>query len=144
MRTKKAKRYDVQIDREIEKAISRFSQQFMSNSKWIRLIEKLIENADEILKVEFKKVQKDQIGELYLDKDSTFGFDYWQNGFEGHNSPGGILSFKEIEYLIFPKVVDLENHIFQNLEQIGALINSVGNFTLDMNAERLKLICYQE
>jgi len=144
MRTKKAKRYDEQIDREIEKAISRFSQHLMSNSKWVRLVNYLVENADQIKKIEFKKVQNDQIGELYLSNDTTFGFDYWQNGFEGNNSLGGWLTFKEIQYLIFPNIIDEDNNIKQDLEQIAELINSIGQFYLEKNEYGLKLICYQE
>ena len=133
MRTNKAKRYDEQIDREIEKAISRFSQHLMSNSKWVRLINKLLENADKVLRIEFKKVLNDQIGELYLNEDTSFGFDYWQNGFERHNSLGGWLTFEEIEYLVFPKLVSLNNKIEQDLETIMELINSVGQFSLDIS-----------
>ena len=143
MRTRKALRYDEQIEREVEKVISRFSQHFMSNSKWVRLIDKLIENVDTVKKVNFKKVQTDRIGELYLSDDTTFGFDYWQNGFEGHNSLGGWLTYKEIEYLIFPKVVDKVAEVRQNLEQITEVLNSVGQFVLEISDEELKLIGYR-
>ncbi len=143
MRTKKAKRYDAQIDREIEKAVTRFSEHLMSNSKWVRLIDKLVDNSEKITKIEFKKVQLDKVGELYLEEDTTFGFDYWQNGFEGHNSLGGWLTFKEIEYLIFQKIVDKKSEIKQDLNEIINLINSVGQFALDIDDEKVKLICYK-
>ena len=144
MRTNKAKIYDEQIDREIEKAISRFSQHFMSNSKWVRLIDKLVENNDKVKKILFKKVQKKPIGELYLNEDTTYGFDYWENGFEGHNSLGGWLTFKEIEYIIFPRVIDLDNNVEQDLEQIMKLLTNVGQFDLELNENSLKLTCYKE
>ena len=102
MRTNNAKRHDDQIERDVEKSISKFSQHLMSNSKWIKLVDKFVQNTDKILKIEFKKVKNDKIGELYLDEDTTFGFDYWKNGFEGCNSLGGWLTFKEIEFIIFP------------------------------------------
>jgi len=132
-----------QLDSKIQKAISLFSEHFMSNAKWIKLIEKLIENADKVLKIEFKKVQGNQIGILYLNKDTAFELDYWQNGFEGNNSIGGWLTFKEIEYLIFPKIVDSKNDIKQDLNQIEELIKTIGQFNLDINDERLKLQCYK-
>ncbi len=72
MRTNKAKRFDEQVDREIEIAISKFSEHLMSNSKWVRLINKFVENIDKVKKVEFKKVHKDIIGQLYLNEDTTF------------------------------------------------------------------------
>ncbi|UOQ70688.1 hypothetical protein [Hymenobacter cellulosilyticus] len=143
MRTNKARRYDEQVDREIKKALVKFSQHLMSNSKWVRLINKLVENADKILRIEFKKVQEERIGELYLHRDTSFKFDYWQNGFEGCNSLGGWLAFEEIEFLAFPRIVDGGCNK-QDVEQIMGLINSVGQFSLDISEDRLKLICYRE
>ncbi len=115
----------------------------MSNSKWIRLIKKLVDNADKVLKIEFKKVQQSGIGVLYFNQDTEFGFDYWQNGFEGNNSLGGWLTFKEIEYLFFSKTVDSAKHIEQDLEQIETLIESVGKFSLETDEKGLKLLCYK-
>jgi hypothetical protein len=143
MRTKKAKRYDNQIDREIEKSVAHFSEHLMSNSKWVRLIDKLVEESSEVQKIEFKKVQSEQLGELYLEENTTYGFDYWQNGFEGHNSLGGWLTFKEIEYIIFPKAIGTEPLKEQSLIKIQELIESVGQFALDTNEDRIKLICYR-
>lgn len=143
MRTKKAKRYDEQIDREIEKSVAHFSEHLMSNSKWIRLIDKIVEESSYFQRIEFKKVQSEQIGELYIEEDTTYGFDYWQNGFEGHNSLGGWLTFKEIEYLVFPKTIRAEPLKEQDLVKIKEVIESVGKFTLDSKEERLKLICYR-
>lgn len=142
MRTKKAIRYDEQKIREIEKAVAQFSQQLMSNSKWVRLIEAIVNNADDFKKIQFKKIQNVRIGELYLDKDSIFEFDYWQSGFEGNNSFNDWLEYKEIEYLIFPKNVDSNN--IQNLEEIKLRIEKVGQFNLEIDEDKLKLICYKE
>lgn len=142
MRTKKALRYDEQKIRDIEKAVSQFSQHLMSNSKWIRLIEAIIDNAHEFKKIQFKKIQNNRIGELYLDKDSIFEFDYWQSGFEGNNSFNDWLEYKEIEYLIFPKIVDSNN--IQNLEEIKLIIEKVGQFYLEIDENELKLVCYKE
>lgn len=144
MRASKTIGYDKQIDRELKKAVSKFSQHLMSNAKWVRLIDKLANNVDKVKKIEFKKVQNDMVGELYLNADTAFGFDYWQNGFEGHNSLGGWLTFKEIEYLVFPRAVDLNNNIVQDLDQIMQLVSSIGQFSIDVNEERLKLNCYKE
>lgn len=142
MRTKKALKYDEQKIRVIEKAVAQFSQHLMSNSKWIRLIETIIENTEDFTKIQFKKIQNDNIGELFINEDSTFEFDYWLNGFEGSNSLGGWLEYKEIEYLIFPKIVDSNN--IQNLEEIKLIIEKVGQFYLEIDEDELKLICYKE
>ncbi|WP_346986532.1 hypothetical protein [Chryseobacterium sp. POE27] len=58
MRTNNALRNKEQKIRNIEKAVSRFSQKFMSNSKWLRLIETIVDNAQEFKKIEFKKNPK--------------------------------------------------------------------------------------
>ena len=67
MKTSKNIKLDKHSDRETEKVISKFSQKLMSNSKWVRLVDKLVENADKIFKIEFKQVHKEQIGEIYID-----------------------------------------------------------------------------
>ncbi len=141
MRTKKALRYDDQKIKEIDSAISKFSQPLMSNSKWVKLIEQIVDNAIEIKKILFKKVQNDKIGELYLDSGSIFEFDYWQTGFEGNNSFNDWLEYREIEYLIFPKVID--SQINQNLDRIFILIKEVGEFYLELDENELKLVCYK-
>jgi len=116
MKTKKDLSYDEQKFRDIEKAVSQFSQHLMSNSKWIRLIDAIVENADDFGKIQFKKIQNNCIGELFINEDSIFEFDYWQNAFEGNNSLGGWLEYKEIEFLIFPKIIN--SKVTQDLDQI--------------------------
>jgi hypothetical protein len=142
MRNNKAIRSDEQKSREIEKALTRFSQHLMSNSKWIRLIKAIAKSADDFNKIQFKKIQNDRVGELYLDKDSIYDFDYWQNGFEGNNSFGEWLEYREIEYLIFPKINSSENDV-QYLNQLKSIIDKIGQFDVEMNDVELKLICYK-
>ena len=144
MKTNHVKKNDNQIEREIEKSISKFSQHMMSNSKWVKLVEKLVQNSNMILKIEFKKVQSNQIGTLYLNEDTTFELDYWQNGFEGSNSLGGWLTFKEIEFITFPQIVDINKNITQDIKEIEKLIDSIGEFSLEINNNILKLNCYKE
>lgn len=142
MKTNRFKRYEEQQSREIDNAVSKFSQHFMSNSKWVKLVSKLVENVSSISKVEFKKIQSHEIGVLTLSEDTEFGFDYWQNGFEGHNSLGGWLTFKEIEYLKFPKHID-KPKLTQNLDEIEKIILSVGQFEIEKDQKELKLVCYK-
>ena len=144
MRTKKSKKNDKQIDREIEKAVANFSEHLMSNSKWVRLIQSLIAEIEIVKRVKFKKIQDDKIGELFLEEDTTFGFDYWQNGFEGHNSLGGWLTFKEIEYLVFPRIIDEVKKTEQDLNAIRKTIEGTGQFSLAIDEDEIKLICYRK
>jgi hypothetical protein len=142
--TKEQQQREQQLDQKIELAISSFSQRHLSNSKWVRLIEVLVKNTDQVKKVQFKKVHEDEIGELYLVEGTIFNFDYYQVGFEGNNSFGGWLIFKEIEYLIFPKQIDIPKGITQDLEKIMNLISSIGRFSFNLDSEKLKLNCYDK
>lgn len=141
MRTNKSKRYEQQQIKELEKSTSNFSQHLMSNSKWVKLIDSLVQNITLLSTIQFKKIQSSEIGELLLTEDIEYGFDYWQNGFEGCNTLGGWLLFKEIEYLIFQSDEKSESNT-QNLSQIQDIINNVGNFSIEIYDDHLKLNCY--
>lgn len=143
MRTKKSLIHAQLQTQKIDSSISKFSQTLMSNSKWVKLIDGLVDHIEEIRKIQFKKVQNDKIGELYLDENTIYAHDYWQNGFEGSNSFGECLEYREIEYLIFPKIIDSKNSI-QNLEEIQLIIEEVGQFYLEIDDNELKLFCYKE
>ncbi|HCN47647.1 MAG TPA: hypothetical protein DIT10_00870 [Chryseobacterium sp.] len=142
MANKKSMNPNDDLMKSIEKEVSKFSQHLMSNAKWIKLIDHLVNNMDEIKKIQFKRVQDDRIGELYLDENSSFEFDYWQTAFEGINSFGGWLQYKEIEYLSFPEKVDSKTE--QDLEKISIIIQTIGEFYLESDKNELKLICYKE
>lgn len=142
MRTKKSSIHAQLQIHKIDSAISKFSQSLMSNSKWVKLIDGLVDHIEKVRKIQFKKVQKDKICELYLDENTIYEHDYWQNGFEGNNSFGECLEYREIEYIIFPKIIDSKNGI-QNLEEIQLIIEKIGHFSLEMDTDELKLICYK-
>ncbi|MBD3902990.1 hypothetical protein NAL32_08590 [Chryseobacterium sp. Ch-15] len=142
MRTDKALVYDQLKSQKIDSAISKFSQPLLSNSKWVKLINGLVNHIEKAKKNQFKKIQNDKIGELYLDENTIYEHDYWQNGFEGSNSYGEWLEYREIEYLIFPKIIDSKNNI-QNLEEIQLIIEKIGHFSLELDTDELKLICYK-
>ncbi|MCJ7933258.1 MAG: hypothetical protein MUW56_06365 [Chryseobacterium sp.] len=142
MKNKKNIFYDNQWKRDLEKEASKFSQLFMSNSKWVKLIDKLVENNHIIQKIFFKKIQNENRGELYLADDPSFGFEYWHSGFELNNSLGQPLAFNEIEYLSFPKII--AHNTTQNLQKISEIIQSAGEFYLESDEDELKLICYKK
>lgn len=141
MRTNKAVRYYEQKDREIDKIIAQFSQHLMSNSKWIRLINMIVENTYDFKKIQFKKIENANIGELFINEDSIFESDYWQKGFEGNNSLGGWLEYKEIEFLIFPEIIN--SKVNQDLLKIEKHIRNIGEFCIEYDDNKLKLICYK-
>lgn len=135
-------RYDERKVIDIEKAVAQFTQHLMSNSKWVRLIEAIVKNADDFKKIQFKKIQNDRIGELYLGRDSIFEFDYWQSGFEGNNSLGDWLEYKEIEFLIFPEIIN--SKVNQDLRKIEKYLRNIEQFCIEHDENELKLICYKK
>lgn len=137
MKTRTTRRFDNQNEKEIEKAISKFSYHLMSNSKWIKLIENLVENSKYISTIEFKMVLSEKIGEIYLDENTSFDFDYYQIGIEGINSLKGWILYKEIEYLKFSK------NGKQDVSKIKSIIDSIGKFEFIENENELKLLCYK-
>jgi hypothetical protein len=103
----------------------------MSNKKWVKLIQVLVENSEFIQKVEVKKVLDKKIGEIYISSDLTYEFDYWTIGFEGVSSFGGWLLYKEIEFLKFPLKFQSENLVHQqDLNKIKSVINKIGLFEI--------------
>lgn len=142
MRTKKTIHSGEQWKREIEKEVIKFSQPLMSNSKWIRLIDTLVDNNETVQKIFFKKIQHENMGELYIADHPSYGFEYWHAGFELNNSFGEPLQFNEIEFLSFPRVIDSSS--YQDLEKISIIIQNIGEFCLESDENELKLICYRK
>lgn len=134
-----------QNSQKIKKNISeKFTTSYMSNSKWVRLINKFVEQSEFIKKINFKTIYNDKTGELFIDETTSFNFDYWQTGFEGNNSLGGWILYKEIEFLEFPKY--FENNKFkgvQDIKKIIEIIESVGKFQLVEYSDKLKMLCYE-
>lgn len=130
MRTHKQQRYDAQFDREIEKAIrDRFTEELLSDAKWVKVIHHMVAHASLFQRVLFKKVTGDAVGILHIDEDTTYEFDFWKQGFEGHNSLGGWLLYREIEYLEFPSQFEANGQLReQDVEGIRAAMDEMGVF----------------
>lgn len=134
-----------ELDKKLDKLIAeKFSSNCMSNRKWIKLIDSLVENAELIKRVEFKKVLEEKIGLLFITKDIQYEFDYWNIGFEGVNSFGGWLLYKEIEFLKFPSQFQHGEKVEkQNLVEIKKVIDKLGQFDMFIQDDELTLLCYK-
>lgn len=136
---------EVEIIKKLDKTINeRFSLDCMSNKKWVKLIDAFVANSELIKRVEFKKVLDEKIGLLYISEYFMYEFDYWKMGFEGANSFGGWLLYKEIEFLKFPlKFQEGKLIEEQDLNKIKELINAVGLFEIEEQNDQLILFCYK-
>ena len=117
----------------------------MSDSKWKKLVDGVVKNHGAFRYIEFKKISDARTGVLYIDENTTYDFDYWQTGFEGCNSLGGWLLYREIEYVNFPaEFVDKNAVKTQDLDQVKQLLDATGKFELVVDRENIKLVCYSK
>ncbi len=115
----------------------------MSDARWVKLLGHLIMNANEIRRMEFKSLDGIQ-GIIYISPDREFNFDYWDTGFEGMNSRGGWLTYKEIEYVRFPGSFDNGRGVEeQDIKKIEELIRSIGILEMFTEKDALILLCYK-
>jgi len=133
------------IDQKLDQTIKqKFSSGYMSNKKWVKLIDTFVENAELIKRVEIKKVLEEKIGLIFISENLQYEFDYWNIGFEGVNSFGGWLLYKEIEFLKFPAKFQNENlYQEQDLIEIKEIINKIGIFEMTYQNDELILFCYK-
>lgn len=137
--------YYEELDKRLEKTVlERSLHGLMSDAKWIKLVGHLVQNVS-IKKVEFKGILDEKEGVLNISADMAFELDYWKNGFEGSNSSGGWLMYKEIEYLRFPAVFIGKGGMpeSQNIAEIEEAISSVGMFEVHIENGNLILLCYK-
>jgi len=134
-----------EIDQKLDQTIKqKFSSGYMSNKKWVKLIDTFVENAELIKRVEIKKVLEEKIGLIFISENLQYEFDYWNIGFEGVNSFGGWLLYKEIEFLKFPAKFQNENlYQEQDLIEIKEIINKIGIFEMTDQNDELILFCYK-
>ncbi|MDQ1164717.1 hypothetical protein [Flavobacterium sp. SORGH_AS_0622] len=134
-----------EIDQKLDQTIKqKFSSGYMSNKKWVKLIDTFVENAELIKRGEIKKVLEEKIGLIFISENLQYEFDYWNIGFEGVNSFGGWLLYKEIEFLKFPAKFQNENsYQEQDLIEIKEIINKIGVFEMTDQNDELILFCYK-
>lgn len=124
---------------DIDKIIKqKYSSSFMSNSKWVKLIELLVENYKLFDLCNLKLIYDDNIRELLIEGNETFDFDYYKDSMEGMVTkpitPGWVL-YKEIEWISFP----LEK---SNIDKLQKLINQLGEFRSDLTADYFRVFAY--
>lgn len=133
-------REDIYLDKIIKQ---KFSGSFMNNTKWVKLISALVRNSGEIKECRVKPIWDDgeQCRTLLINEDRKYDFDYYDSAMESmvSGTPTGFYAYKEIEWLDFP--LNTSNSR-QNIHFIKTLIESLGQFKLELTDERLRLYAY--
>ncbi|UOQ51279.1 hypothetical protein [Hymenobacter cellulosivorans] len=122
----------------------------MSNSKWVKLIARLVENCHLIKECRVKLLGEEYTGLrlLRIDEDVTFNFDYYPAAMEAMISgkPYGWKFYCQIEWLDFPSTVtDAQGRpVAQDTAAIQDQIAEVGRFQLALTGDNLRLYAYQQ
>lgn len=132
-------KYGTTLYDDIDKIIKKkYSSNFMSNSKWVKLIELLVKNYKLFDVCNVKLIYDDKIRELLIEGNETFDFDYYKDSMEGMVTkpitPGWVL-YKEIEWVSFP----FEK---SNIDKLQKLINQLGEFRSDLTADYFRVFAY--
>lgn len=117
---------------------TRFSAFYMSDAKWVRLLKALSEIGPSISECRVKLVWDEGVGNLRVDENICFGFDFYENSMEAMVSPSskGWHFYKEIEWIEFS-----DNG--QDLGKIEAHIRKFGVFEFEARSEGLRLYGYK-
>lgn len=141
-------------DRALERMLSGFDASFMSDSKWVRLLNALTAGPDLVLEC-FAKLVWDEKPRSFDIPGASYGFDYYDHAVEALISgpSSGWHKYKEIEWIEFPLMaavpVDIDNRklgtrqVEQDLVAIRSRITSVGRFELRDESSGLRLYAYR-
>ncbi len=116
----------------------RFNSSFMSDAKWVRLLEALVgvRSLFELCKV--KLVWDESTRDMWIPSSSSFGFAYYQSSMEGmiSGTPRGFYKYKEVEWI----ELSAEG---ENAESIVLKLKAIGNFELERSDKGIKLYAYR-
>ncbi|MEO8239123.1 MAG: hypothetical protein ABI576_13550 [Flavobacterium sp.] len=127
------------LNDKIDKIIKqKYSSNFMSNSKWVKLIELLVKNYKLFDVCNVKLIYDKEIRQLIIGGNENFEFDYYKDSMEGMITkpitPGWVL-YKEIEWISFPAEKS-------NIFEINKLVNQLGEFRNDLTTDYFRVFAY--
>ncbi len=134
------KRDDVALDKII---VAAGLQPLLSNAKWVKLLDLLVQQWPLLQECKVKLIWEGPDVErwLLLDKDMSYGFDYYATAVEAlvSGKPRGWYAYKEIEWLeLFPAPDDEAKH----LDLLQKAIAQLGQFRVEKSPDKLRLYAY--
>ena len=121
--------------------LTNYTASFMNNSKWVKLIHLLVDNAQLIERCDVKLIYDDKIRKLIINGDEQFDFDFYENAMEAMIidpvTPGWTL-YKEIEWIRFP--ISGENS--ENIIKLKQLVEKSGEFHADLTDEYYRILAH--
>ncbi len=124
---------------------SRFTGAYMNNHKWVKLINVLVLNASIIKKCIVKLVWDEKnLRTLLIDEHTSYQFEYYDTAMESMISgyPTGWYSYKEIEWIAFPKRSDTEGEQ-QDIESLYEILGGIGKLCSEISDVELIIYAYK-
>lgn len=139
-------------ERKLEKRLASFSGSYMNNAKWKRLFQALSNNKVIVKKCLLQDVLDDVLREIEIPGDIDFNKTFNITGINDVMT-GGPGEFITIEKVIFPATwtisrINQEEALSpfvynQDLANIKSIIESIGQFELELDANQLILYGYK-
>ena len=116
----------------------RFASSFMSDAKWVRLLEALVDVRSLFEFCQVKLVWDESTRDMWIPSSSSFGFAYYQSSMEGMISgiSRGFYRYQEVEWIEL-------NAETENAESIAFKLKNIGKFELERSQNGLKLYAYR-
>lgn len=125
---------------------NKYSSALMNNSKWVKLIQKLVDNHEIIGKCYIKLVYDEKIRELKIQGYEQYNLDFYQQALESMVTEvmSGWTYYKEIEWISFPRDYEHKGkNKQQNIKNIAEVIYSIGQFNESLTEESFTIYGYK-
>ena len=127
----------------IEKIIlEKYTGSFMNNSKWVKLIQKIVENFDVIKNCSVKLIYDENVRLLNITGNEQYDLDFYSNSMEGMLTnpivPGWTV-YKEIEWISFPS----DTEVVQDILKIKQQIETLGKFNDELTDNYYRIYAYK-
>lgn len=130
----------VQFQREHTDALirERFNSSFMSDAKWVRLLEALVSVRALFEFCKVKLVWDESTRDMWIPSSSSFGFSYYRGSMEGmiSGTPRGFYKYREVEWI----ELSAEG---EKAQSIVLKLKAIGKFELERSDKGIKLYAYR-
>lgn len=116
----------------------RFSSSYMSDAKWVRLLEALVDARSLFESCQVKLVWDESTRDMWIPQFSSFGFAYYRSSMEGmiSGTPRGFYTYKEVEWIELSVEAG-------DAETIALKLEKLGKFELVRGEKSLRLYAYR-
>lgn len=135
-------------DEKIDKLIKdKYTASFMSNAKWVKLIQLLVDNYELIKCCHVKLIYDNKMRHMKITGHEQYDLDFYSDSMESMvTNPivRGWTLYKEIEWIDFPTALESNKEIIkQDIIKIKQCINGLGRFNEEVTNEYYRIYAYK-